>query len=267
MSTLATALDLAGQGLAVFPCRADKIPATPHGFKDASGDPAGIRGLWCRYASPLIGLPTGEINDFDVLDIDPRHGGDAWLVEHAGQIPTTRQHSTRSGGRHILFRHHPGLRNSEGKLAPGVDTRGQGGYVIWWPGFGGDVIDPAPVAEWPAWLTDLLMPKPAAPVPVRHMAPLPTNTDAERFLSRVLGRLAAAPPGQRHRHLRAASCTLGGVIDQLQIPESTAFQQLFEAVQQAGGNEVDPKNAAGTIAWGLAKGRLSPLTIGGRHAR
>lgn len=32
----------------VFPCRQDKSPATKHGFKDASSDPAVIRKMFAR---------------------------------------------------------------------------------------------------------------------------------------------------------------------------------------------------------------------------
>ena len=47
---LAAALGLAESGVPVFPCildgtKRDKSPATPHGFKDASYDPATVRAL------------------------------------------------------------------------------------------------------------------------------------------------------------------------------------------------------------------------------
>src|SRR5262249_15529618 len=35
-----------------------------------------------------------------------------------------------SGGEHILFRHVTGLRNSASKVGPGIDVRGDGGYII-----------------------------------------------------------------------------------------------------------------------------------------
>jgi hypothetical protein len=46
----ATAINLAGNaGYSVFPCRADKSPACPHGFRDASRDPAAILQLWHHW--------------------------------------------------------------------------------------------------------------------------------------------------------------------------------------------------------------------------
>jgi hypothetical protein len=41
-------------GYATFPCRTDKTPATPHGFHDASHDPAAILQLWHRW--PALGM-------------------------------------------------------------------------------------------------------------------------------------------------------------------------------------------------------------------
>src|SRR3954471_1298865 len=89
MSSLDIALALADTGLPVFPCNADKRPAIPkvkggNGFHDASVEPDRIRELWdlAGPAVQLIGVPTGAASGFDVLDIDPRHGGDRWKIEH-----------------------------------------------------------------------------------------------------------------------------------------------------------------------------------------
>ena len=107
LSSLDIALALAATGLPVFPCTADKKPAIPrakggNGFHDASTDPDWIRELWdlAGAAGQLVGVPTGSASGFDVLDIDPRHGGDAWEIENSDRLGETRMHSTPSGGRH-----------------------------------------------------------------------------------------------------------------------------------------------------------------------
>jgi hypothetical protein len=164
MNTLSAALALAGRGFAVFPCcLPKKVPTCPHGFKNARTDPADVRALWRRWPGDLVGTPTGERNGFDALDIDPRHHGDVWLAQHRDRLPPTRIHQTRSGGQHFLFRHHTGVRNSESKIAPGVDTRGDGGYIIWWPAAGCPVLAEAAPADWPGWLLALLLPPPPEP--------------------------------------------------------------------------------------------------------
>jgi hypothetical protein len=140
------------QGLHVFPCWFDKSPAVAGGFKSATNNPAVIE-LWQkRYF--LFGAPTGAVNGFDVLDVDPRHGGDKWLASQ--DLPETRVHATRSDGRHYLFKHHSGLVCSASTIAPGVDIRTTGGYVIWWPWTGCKVLSDAPIAAWPGSMLELI---------------------------------------------------------------------------------------------------------------
>jgi hypothetical protein len=86
------------------------------------------------------------------------------------------------------------------------------------------------------------------------------------ILTGVLTRLEAAPDGQRHARLRAASVTMGGLLDVAGIREADAARVLMDAVCRAGGAAVVETNAAATIAWGLARGRQSPLSLGNDHA-
>src|SRR5262249_7754714 len=103
-------------GLLRFPCGLGKRPLRGRGFycaKSAWDDDSG----W-----PLVGVPTGSANGFDVLDVD--RGGLGWLAAQA--LPKTRIHETRSGGRHLFFKHVDGVRCSAGRIAPDVDVRGDG---------------------------------------------------------------------------------------------------------------------------------------------
>jgi hypothetical protein len=146
------------------------LPATPRGFYDATNDTDALRELWRCWPAPLISTPTGSVNTSDVLDIDPRHGAAAWHAANRHRLPPTRIHETRSGGLHILFCHHEGVRNSAGKIAPGIDVRGQGGFVIWWPAAGCSVCELHTPASWPDWLLPLILPPPAPPPPPRRPA-------------------------------------------------------------------------------------------------
>jgi hypothetical protein len=155
---MAASVTLEDRHLAIFPCRAKK-PACRNGFYDAVSDPELIEVLFRAYPTARqIGVATGEYrgNDLDVLDIDLRKGGDAFFEQNRHRIPQTRTHQTPSGGLHLLFRHAPGLRGSEGRIAKGIDVRADGCYVVWWPAQFYPVTD-APVAEWPDWLLDLAM--------------------------------------------------------------------------------------------------------------
>jgi hypothetical protein len=173
----AGALDLTR--LPRFPCQVEnKKPLTPHGFKDA------VR-VRDDTAWPLVGVPTGV--KFDVLDVDPRNGGTAWYDANFDALPLTRCHQTQGGGIHLLFRPAPGLRCTSDRIAPGIDVKAAGGYVIWWPREGLPFED-APLCEWPDWLlAEAMKPKARSAVGRNpNTLPLPHHaadlTDALRKL-------------------------------------------------------------------------------------
>jgi hypothetical protein len=153
-AALSAALELAEHGFACFPVGNNKHPTIPKGkgFYAASTDPHRLRYLWSQHPGPLVGVATGTISNVDVLDIDQNPEGREWWAQHRNRLPVTRTHRTRSRGLHLLFQHTEGLRNSAGRIARGVDTRGDGGYCIWWPASGLPVLSDAPIAPWPDWL-------------------------------------------------------------------------------------------------------------------
>jgi hypothetical protein len=106
-------------------------------------------------------MQTGAQSGIAVLDIDsPRHPeAGEWLDQVRRRFPPVRAHQTRSGGLHLLFRQSEGLRGSTSKIAPGVDVRAEGNYIIWWPAHGCVVIDFLPLDELPPWPDWLIPPK------------------------------------------------------------------------------------------------------------
>lgn len=117
----------------VFPCMPrDKRPATEHGCNDATIDPETIRQWWRAEPQYNIGLATGKISRIFAIDVD---GLDAEcelrrLEGEHGDLPATVEAVT-ARGRHLYFRMPDApLRNSAGKIAPGIDVRGDGGYVL-----------------------------------------------------------------------------------------------------------------------------------------
>ena len=128
---LDVALRYAELGYLVFPCKPkQKTPLTPHGFRDATRDEAQIRTWWTRWPDANIAIVTQEIL---VIDIDPQ--GRSWPndPERAATLTTAGAISiTPRGGRHYLFAKPLGVtwRCSAGKLAPGVDVRTDGGYIL-----------------------------------------------------------------------------------------------------------------------------------------
>jgi hypothetical protein len=153
---LSAALEMAEEhGIPIFPCRSDKKPYTAHGLKDASSNIEQIAQWWTHWPDALIAVPTGRASKLLVVDIDP--AGAEWYVQNADRLKPGRVHKTRRG-HHLLYRMPPTeIRNSTSKITPGVDVRGEGGYVVWWAAHGCEVIgDMNDIAEPPQWLVDML---------------------------------------------------------------------------------------------------------------
>ena len=148
-------------GIPVFPCRPDKRPYTAHGFQDASTNISAIETWWRQCPDALIGVPTGKVSGVVAVDVDP--AGGAWHREHADRLGCGRVHQTRRG-HHLLYRAPEAveIRNSASQIARGIDVRGAGGYIIWWPAHGFEAVgDLADLTEPPPWLLELLV-RPAA---------------------------------------------------------------------------------------------------------
>ena len=81
-----------------------------------------------------VGIVTGKSSGIVVVDIDPKHGGTKEAVDALAGVDThTREHRTRSGGFHLIFRYPDGVEhigNSVGRLGPGIDVRADGGYIV-----------------------------------------------------------------------------------------------------------------------------------------
>lgn len=144
---LKAALWYAEQGLPVFPVHSaagglcscgksdcehpGKHPRTPHGFKDATTNLAQIKKWWGKWPKANIGMPTGAVTKLLVIDVDPRHSVEASLgslFSTHGRFPDTAEQITGGGGRHFVFRD-PGVPTPK-TLAPGIDVKGDGGYIL-----------------------------------------------------------------------------------------------------------------------------------------
>lgn len=110
-----------------------KHPITPQGFKNATTDMRIIDAWWDKYPDANIGMATGAASGVYVIDVDPDKGGDvSWdmLTAENDPLPDTVESETGGGGNHIFFKHVAGLGCTSGRLGRGIDTRGDGGYVI-----------------------------------------------------------------------------------------------------------------------------------------
>jgi hypothetical protein len=229
MSGLDHALARAAGGLTLFPCDNDKRPFTAHGFKDASADPDMIRRWWTRWPDALIGVPTGI--KFCVVDVDLQHAeARDWYGK--ANLPVTRTHVTRSGGRHILFRPHDDFRCSASKIWKHVDTRGLGGYIIWWPAEGLEVLHGGLLAPVPDWIIRRL--NPPAPPP-RWVPAQPLTSDrAEHKLAGIIRTIANASAGERNHLTFWGACRLAEMVAQNALSRDDAVAIAVEAASRAG---------------------------------
>ncbi|MDR0476382.1 MAG: bifunctional DNA primase/polymerase [Desulfobulbaceae bacterium] len=170
--TKAAALVYAAHGLPIFPCGWDKRPKTKNGFRDATTDTAQIEAWWTADPLAMIGMPTGEASGVWCLDVDMHEGqADGFFslaaldAQHEPLPAATRTHETPSGGRHLLFRYPADrdIRNSASKLGPGLDVRGEGGYIIVPPSATASgkhyiILDASRPVAAPEWLLDLVAP-------------------------------------------------------------------------------------------------------------
>jgi hypothetical protein len=259
---MAVALEAAlALGLPCFPCRGDKAPATPHGFYDATADPAALPALWRRYPGELVGVPTGEASGLSILDIDnAKHPeAQAWFATHRARLPVTRMHQTRSGGLHLVLQHRPGIvsRVSPPGLAKGVDTRGEGGYAIWWPAAGCPVLCDTPPSPWPDWLLQALLWRP----PPATIAAAGSATLDRRRLEGLLRKVKFAPELERNNTLHWGACRLGEAIRKGEIGPSEAAALLVCAALDAGLPEMEARR---TIASGFRRTAHITNTTGGQ---
>ncbi|MEU6392521.1 bifunctional DNA primase/polymerase [Streptomyces sp. NPDC046939] len=244
---LAHALSAATRGFAVFPLSRTKLPALPsphrydpptaprchgecglagHGVYDATTDPNRIRALFA--AAPratgygiACGLPPHHLIGVD-LDTKAGTNSSASLRElalrHLFTIPDTVVVATPSGGRHLWLSGPPHVvvPNSAGRLAPGIDIRGAGGYLVG----PGSRTEHGVYATVPG--TAHLSPAPCPPALLRLLAPPPRphHPDPGRPGQHGLGLVQfvlGAHEGQRNTRLFWAACRayesgLGGTL-------------------------------------------------------
>ena len=173
------ALWYGARGLRVHPLRSgSKLPVWARWQERATTDPQIISNTWKQSPDAGIGIATGAASGVIVIDGDHRHGGDdtlASLEREHGEIPPTWRCLT-PGGLHLYIRHPGGHVGNRVGLWPGIDLRGDGGYVVapptaladgrsyvWEVGNGPHGL--APIVA-PTWLLDRI--RPAAGPAVAH---------------------------------------------------------------------------------------------------
>ncbi|MER6368252.1 bifunctional DNA primase/polymerase [Streptomyces mirabilis] len=264
---LAAALNAAGHGWHVFPLRPGTKRPALHGEatcprtgpcagghrkweQRATTDPDRIRATWAT-GSFNVGIATGP-SGLLVVDLDmpkDNSNGDApdgaatfgALCERTGHaVPDTYRTRTASGGSHLYFAAPSGVRlaNTAGTIAPLVDTRAWGGYVV----AAGSITPAGPyealsgpvTASLPSWLLSILKPAPVRPTgPLRHPA-----VNGSRAALAALGWecavVSAAPESQRNITLNRCAFKVGRFVAWGDIARHVV-EDAFQAVGEAHG--------------------------------
>ena len=170
----AAALEYAHNRIPVFPLRPlDKTPIHKGGFKNATAEPQSVAWLWGANPTANIGMPTGKTSGRFALDIDNKNGSNGFntLADWEKQglvLPVTLTAVTPNAGKHHYFNYPGTTITSRAGIAPGIDVRGDGGYVVVPPsrldhGEPYRYEDPnTPIADAPEWLLKLVTAKPPA---------------------------------------------------------------------------------------------------------
>lgn len=219
-------------GYAVLPIVAGKkTPLTANGCKDATTDGERIERWIDQFAGCNWAIATDGLLVVDI-DVDGSGKANPWLAEDpdkAMDLAAAPTSLTPRGGRHFIFRQ-PGrgmIGNSAGRLAPHVDTRGTGGYIVVPPSqladgrsykwvAGGLDVAPSELPEPPDWLLELLCDgeRPACP---RNRQAQPANK---------------IPTGQRNDALASLAGTMRRV--------GMSYSEIEAALQRCNADRCNP---------------------------
>src|SRR5215475_8631938 len=154
MTPLEGALQYAGRGWRVIPCRFDKISRIRNWPAAASCDPETIITWWTEWPSAWIALLCGC--GFVVIDVDTgeaHNNVDGFgTLAQLGPLPETRRVRTPTGGMHIYLQSDQPIRSRV--IGPGLELRAANQYVIAPPSPGYMVINDVPLARLPDRLFD-----------------------------------------------------------------------------------------------------------------
>ncbi|MCI3930192.1 bifunctional DNA primase/polymerase [Streptomyces sp. AN091965] len=279
-NALDNALRAAQLGYAVAPTTIRKTPAIPsphdrghnckgqcgkpgHGVYDATTAPGDVRRLF-GLAPKAVGYLIACRGRLIGLDIDRKNGVDGYATlarlgrEHGFEIPEmTTTVFTPTGGAHVWMAVPDGVTvpNSVGRLGPGLDVRGTGGYVVG-PGSIGQAgeytfhpkvgyVDPRPVPE--QLLRLMLPPSPVArPAPRRAVA-----SDADgRALAGLVDVVLRAAQGGRNSALYWAACKAWVHVSDGHLAACDVEAELIGAALQVGLGEAEARRTVASAGRG-----------------
>ena len=135
----------------------------------------------------------------------------------------------------MLYRAHRGIKNTAGKIAKRIDTRGTGGYIIWWPGEDLPVTDPETLAEAPEFILAALAERQApADRPRRRTNSGFTEIMAHHTIDAVVRTIVSATEGERNSLTYWGACRLAELVHHDALEQREALALVVEAATRTG---------------------------------
>jgi len=214
------ALKYAADGFAVFPCRPNgKEPLgslVPNGCLDATTNSETIKGWWGKCPNANIGLATGSKNGLAVVDLDGMEG-----INSGKSMELTSSVVALTGNGRQLFYSDPKatLKNSVKKLAAGVDTRGESGYVI---------VPPSlhPNGKRYAWLGQPLRRNILSPIPIHLTQGMQMETAVISTVRKPDGWIAGALEEMKKGHVHNTLISVLGKFRTHNFSEEDTYKLL-----------------------------------------
>jgi Bifunctional DNA primase/polymerase, N-terminal/AAA domain len=205
------ALRYAGNGWRVVPVLpGSKRPALTRWTEAATADAEKVRRWWTEeHPDAGVGIVTGPGSGLWVLDVDDPDSL-AELEERHERLPATLTSITGSGGYHLFFRWPAGaeVRNDAGRrLGPGLDVRGEGGFVVAPPTlhpngaeYAWDLGEPEEPADAPAWLLELVTREEARPERPARLELARSDRPGDRWAAATTWSEILTADGWTHHH-------------------------------------------------------------------
>lgn len=262
----------------VFPLAPrEKTPITAHGLKDGTADIAQIQRWWSQTPTANIGIATGHASGFFVVDVDGDEGMQtlASLEDEHGPIKT-RSATTGGGGKHLLFQTIGVPIRNRAKLLPGIDVRGDGGYIVAPPSIhpNGQTYrwddEAVEIAPAPPWLIELLFgesesakdsARDGAPIEAPQIVSPSANGHtryAAKALEAELALVQQAPEGTRNDTLNRAAFNLGQLVA-AGVLERTGVERALEMAASTAG--LTEREIRATVRSGIEGGMKQPRQL------
>lgn len=261
---LAGALSVARRGWYVFPC-AGKNPRIKDWPNKASVDEKTVKTWWERWPDSNVGVACGP-SGLWVIDVDDDDGR-AWVAQ--ADLPATLSVRTGSGGEHYYFQRGDHLLGNTAKRVPGIDTRGDGGFVVVPPSIHpetGQAYEWGPrsrIADVPGRLVEIFgQPREVQRVAAPYVPTQVPDSYGQAALEGECAKVSGAAEGQRNETLNVAAFNLGTVVGAGLLPESVARSDLHAAAMAAG---LDETETLKTIDSGMRAGMGKPRQVATRN--